>query len=238
MLSGTFATSGFFRDMLSDSKPSSSAKNPLPLAETSKDLDIILLIITGRIDELDYRHTSWIQAARLYQIARKYQIDSHRPWFTEICAFWLHENPLEGLILACNGPDMDLRLAQHAIESLWRADSNEVYHANPHFFRSISFRTPPAIVFPYATSSDAKRSLLDASNISLRFGVALGYKGSLAYHHAFAGLAVGPWGRQDTAHEWYCVGLKFVNALRDIESEMSARAVSRCKDDEGGLRGH
>ena len=229
MLSVT--SSGFFRDMLSDSKPSTSAKDPLPLTENSEDWDIVLLVITGRMNELDYRHNSWTQAARLYQIARKYQLDSHRPWFTDICNFWLHESPIDALVLACNGPEIDLRMSQHAIESLWRVNPDDLYYGNPQFFRSASFRSPTAMLYPFATSSDLKRALLDASNVSLRFGIALGYKASLAYHQAFASLAAGPWGKPETAHEWQCVAIRFLNAVHDVEIELKGRTVSVCAND-------
>lgn len=212
--------------MLSDSTPSTSAEKPLPLSESSEDWDIVLLIITGRAQGVGSQsHKSWNQAARLYQISQKYQLDSHRHWFTEICVFWLHEQPLEALILACDRPEIDEPLVQHAIVSLWKADPNALYNANPHLFRTAMPITLP--MAPYATIGDLKRSLLDASNITLKLGVALGYKGSLAYNFAFAGLATGSGGRLDTFDEWQCLSLRFLSALRVVGHEITmARIVS------------
>lgn len=209
--------------MLCDSKPSTSESNPLPIAESSEDWNIVSLIICGRAHYTTSLHRSWSQVARLYEISKKYQFDSYQPWFTEMCLNWLHESPLDALALACNQPEIDEVLAQHAILALWRVDHNALYQANPVYFRG------PAFSPTYHTFSpdDLKRWLLDVNNVTLKLGVALGYKGSLAYSFAFAGLGAGVAGRVDSLEDWQAQATKFMFAIKEIERHLGGYIVSR-----------
>jgi hypothetical protein len=208
--------------MLSDSKPSTSTNNPLPIPESSEDWNIVSLIICGHGHHVAPLHRGWAQVARLYEISKKYQFDNYQPWFTEMCLTWLHESPLDALALACNQPNIDEVLAHHAILSLWKSDHITLFQANPVYFRG------PAYSATYVTFSpaDLKRWLLDVNNVTLKLGMALGYRGSLAYSYAFAGLGAGLVGRVDCFEDWQSLATKFLNAIREIGRQMDGYIVS------------
>ncbi|KAJ9101021.1 hypothetical protein QFC20_005305 [Naganishia adeliensis] len=216
--------------MLSESTPSSSAENPLPISEMSADFDILLLIITGRPQETINRHKNWAQATRLYRMMEKYQLDGHQPWFSDMCVAWLHEYPLAALFLACNRPTIDTTLARHAIaDGLAKIDAANLHRANPAFFREEC----------RSSGSDYRRWLFDPANTTVRFGLNLGYKGLLAYNYTFAGLAPTPsashassmYACSSTSRpaetDWQALAAKFVETVKQVELEMSARGVSR-----------
>lgn len=71
--------------MLRNSVSSSTGDDPLLVDENSVDFEIILSIMTGHAQDVLPRVNTWNQAKTLYEIADKYQLDAHRPWFSLIC---------------------------------------------------------------------------------------------------------------------------------------------------------
>jgi hypothetical protein len=107
--------SGFFRDMLDDSISSFSNDNPLPMYENSVDLEIVLTTITGRAQHILHQIKTWSQAKTLHDIADKYQLDAHRPWFSQICRRNAVQEPWEAIFLATNQSPMDTDLIHTAL---------------------------------------------------------------------------------------------------------------------------
>lgn len=211
--------------MLSESTPSSSLEKPLPISESSVDFDILLLIITGRPQETVNLHKGWTQATRLYRMMEKYQLDSHQPWFSDMCVAWLHENPLAALFLACDRPTIDTTLARHAIaHGLAKINASNCHRANPLLFREGARSSG---------EDDYRRWLFDPANTTLRFGLQLGYKGLLAYNYTFANLAPKPTPSNSMYHtsepeetDWQDLAAKFVENAKQVELLVSARGAS------------
>lgn len=202
-----------FRDMLSISDPSSSAQKPLPITEKSAEFESMLLIITGRPHDAIHRIDNWKQATQLYRMMEKYQLDGHQPWFSEICALWLHEDPIDALLLACNRPIIDTVLARRAIaDGFGNTTAGRLWELE--YFRERE-RAPDA------EHASVRRQLLDPSNMTVRFGLDIGYKGLLAYNFTFAGL-----GSKQAPEAWTALAARFVETAKKIEMEMRARRVS------------
>lgn len=199
--------------MLSISNPSSSAQNPLPITEKSTEFESTLLIITGRPHDAIHRTENWKQAVQLYRMVEKYQLDGHQPWFSEICALRLHEEPLDALLLACNRPSIDTVLARRAIaDGFGNATTSRLWDLE--YFRDRERSSD-------SEHASARRQLLDPSNMTVRFGLDIGYKGLLAYNFTFAGLA-----SKEEPEAWTALAVRFVETVRKIEMEMNARRVS------------
>lgn len=206
--------------MLSISNPTSSVESPLLITEKSRDFETILLIITGRPRDAIHRPDSWKQAVKLYRMMEKYQLDGHQPWFSEICALWLHEDPIDALFLACNRPSIDVVLARRVIaDGFANATTDQL--RDPEYCR----QRGPSSSESEAKHSKARRRLLDPSNMTVRFGLDIGYKGLLAYNFTFAGL-----GTRENPEAWTALAVRFVETARKIEMEISARRVSIVMD--------
>lgn len=114
--------------MLSSSVPSTTNENPLPISEPSQDLEVMLLIITGRPHDAINRPMTWRRAADLYRMMDKYQLDGHQHWFSDMCGRYIKKQRLQPLFLACNRPIIDTTLARYAIaDGLSTKNGADVY---------------------------------------------------------------------------------------------------------------
>ncbi|KAJ9101842.1 hypothetical protein QFC21_003182 [Naganishia friedmannii] len=197
------ANSGVFRDMLSSSTPSSSNDHPISLDEDCDDFNIMLLIITGRPYDAIHETQSWKQAARLYRMMDKYQLDGHQPWFSEMCGLWVNVNPLEALFLAYNRPCIDTILARYAIaDGIANMSAEALDIVGERYFLNIWLPGKSNIS-------------LAPSNMTVKFGLRLGFKRLLAYCLTFANL------QKNAAPDWNALAVRFVANARLIEREIN-----------------
>ncbi|KAJ9116898.1 hypothetical protein QFC22_004555 [Naganishia vaughanmartiniae] len=171
------------RDMLETSIPSFNEEHHIPVSESSQDFRIMLLIITGRPqDVLGRPPTSWDHVVRLYRPVDKYRLDGHQHWFSQLCAEEAAKTPVQALIMACGQPIIDITLARYAIAEGFSKTTTSKMHDPDHFDDAKS---------QYESSGVYRRvaHMLDASNMKLRFRIKLGFKGSMAYSHIFEDLA-------------------------------------------------
>jgi hypothetical protein len=163
----TWYQSGFFRDMLCDSKFTSSVDNPITLEEGSWRLKTVLLLIAGHPCAAMKHCSCWLDAQALYLTMQKYQLDRLRPWFSKALGQYAYAAPLETLCLACSNPCFDEELARHAILlGMAQATAKDIF--NPEYF-----------VPDQATKSeqDRKRCLLHPFNTKAKLSIDLGSKG-------------------------------------------------------------
>lgn len=195
--------------MLSDSIPSITIDNPLPVEEGSVDFEIMLLIITGYPQEVLGRVKSWNQAERLYRLVDKYQLEGHGPWFSELCRPHADEQPWEALFLACNQVLADATIIRAAIsEGFFRAPTSVV--CNKAYFKCTSTRFNDEDEGSGMVTT--KHRTLDSSNITIALGMKLGFKGLLAYNLTFASLAAAGYGA-----DWVRLAERFITNIRQIE---------------------
>lgn len=201
--------------MLENSIACSGAADPIPVAETSHNFEIMLLIITGRPQSVLSRPpTSWESASRLYRLVDKYQVDGHQHWFSELCSKEAVKKPVQALIMACSRPSIDITLARYAI-----AEGFSTIAARD-MFETRLFQDPKAEYEDHGRHGRVVQ-MLDASNMTLRFRIKLGFKGSMAYSHTFANLA------QGSAPNWNNLANRFVSNSRYIEHILD-NLVSPC----------
>lgn len=200
-----------------NSIPSITVANPLPIEEGSVDFEIMLLIITGHPQEVLGRVKTWSQAERLYRLVDKYQLEGHRPWFSELCRANADEQPWEALFLACNQGHADATIIRAAIaEGFFRGPTSVV--CNKAYFECTSTRfnegTSTRLNEDAAASGmiTTKHRTLDSSNITIALGLKLGFKGLLAYNLTFASLAAAGYGA-----DWLRLAERFIAAIRKIE---------------------
>lgn len=202
--------SPFFRDMLENSVASSSLQNPIPVDESCKDFGTMLLVITGQpYEALNRTIADWDHAVRLYRIAEKYQLDGHRRWFSEICCRKAAKRPIEALIMACDQPQFDFDLAKCAIAEGF---PTIIVHKS---FDPLNFLDSEIDQAGPAELNSLVVELLDASNMSLKFRLRLGFKGTVAYNHTFTGLKDG-----SLLPDWSLLANKFIGTMRKIEREL------------------
>lgn len=166
--------SGFFRDMLSDSISSSDIDHPLPVYEKSADFELMLSIITGHAQEVLSRVKTWSQAKALYDLAMKYQLDGHLPWFSWTCRKNASQYPWEGIILATNQSSMDTDLIRTAITDGFKEQGFDGLY-NPAYFASI--RT--------GIGGGKCWTTFQTCNTTIAFGIKLGLSGLMAYNLTF-----------------------------------------------------
>lgn len=196
--------SAFFKEMFSCSIPSSSAQDPLPITETSEDLEVMLFIITGRPNNVVNQSMTWQRASNLYRMMDKYGLDGHQPWFSGMCGRYVKDDPLEALFLACKRPCIDTMLARYAIADGFPSKTgNELYREK--YFLQGSPTDNRGAVFP-------NHKLLAPRNMKAKFGLRLGFKGLLAYNLTFATL--------DNNPDWKALSLQFVENALSIEEEI------------------
>jgi hypothetical protein len=190
--------------MLCGSIPSSSETRPIPVTETSKDFALMLKIIAGEPSQAVAQCSSWGQAEKLYKAMQKYQLDRHQPWFTSICKMWVTEDPIAALILACNHATFDEELATCAISTGFRAKSGDDLFDPRYFLRDSRDQS----------ASYRNAFMLLPSNMTIRFYLDLGFKGTLAYHKTFFQLSAG-------VPDWAELAGIFVGEVRRIEEEIA-----------------
>ncbi|KAJ9113915.1 hypothetical protein QFC19_000109 [Naganishia cerealis] len=172
----------------------------------------MLLIITGRQYDAVNEPKSWRDAAKLYQMMDKYQLDGHQPWFSELCGRWVKEAPLEALFIACNRPSIDTTLARYAIED------------------GMSQKSPAELFdtryFRYYWEITA-RWMMAPPNTTLQFGLDLGFKGLLTYNLTFADIRDYAPGKGTSAEvqdrsppRWRELAINFVDNARRVEQQM------------------
>lgn len=214
--------------MLIDSVPSSSLANPLPLAEDSVDLEIMFSIMTGRAQEVLGRPSNWKQAARLYRLVDKYQMDLLRPWFAQMCCAHATEEPWEALFLACNQSPMETHIIKTAItEGFEKHDAGELY--NESYFKT--FRTTTDGVHCWST--------IRASNTTFLFGLKLGIRGFLAYTATFDRIRSVVDGDDDGMYSWNELGDHFVQnaiAVQQANETGTSRQLSHCRSLDATLK--
>lgn len=207
--------SGFFPDMFSDSVPSSNMDNPLPIDDDSTDLKIMLLIITSKPREAISRVTTWKQAKTLYDMADKYQLDTHRPWFSIICRNNATQQPWEAIFLACNQSPMDTDLIHTAIADGFSQRSFEEICSTSYFAE-----------IKKESSGTNCWSTLRTSNTTFAFGVKLGLFGLMAYNFTFRTIEhapdTSPYGKGTGECRWQPWADKFVENVRAIEAKRSS----------------
>lgn len=191
--------------MLNDSIPSSSFYNPLPMEEGSVDFEIMLMIITGHPQQVLQWVTHWNQTERLYRLVDKYQLEGHRPWFSEICSSHAAEKPWEALFLACNQSHADATIIRAAISQGFQNGPTSIV-CNGAYFHITSFHDEDG------NRVTTKHQTLDSSNITISLGMNLGFKGLLAYNITFASLA-----SSDDEVEWGRLAERFIAKIREIE---------------------
>lgn len=147
--------------------------NPLPLDEDSIDLEVMFSIITGHAHDVTDRAKGWEHAERLYRLVNKYQLENHRPWFSQICRTHAAEEPWQALFLACNQYPMDYDLIKSAILGFGNKSSAEIWRDS--YFRNQN------------TDADGVKcwSILQPGNITILFGQKLGFRGLIAYNLSF-----------------------------------------------------
>lgn len=189
--------------MLNDSVPSSSIDNPLPLEEESIDLEIMFTVMTGRTHGLPPRAANWAQAARLYQLVDKYQVDGYRPWSSLICRAHATEEPWEALFLACNQTPADYDMIRTAIGQGFAKLDRTIRCSELHFKTML-------------TALDGTRcsSTMRASNMHFASGMRLGLRGLLAYNATFYNITTGGDAKVTT---WLEFGDRFVGHMIAID---------------------
>lgn len=196
--------------MLSSSVPSSTNENPLPISEPSQDLEVMLLIITGRPHDAINKPMTWRRAADLYRMMDKYQRDGHQHWFSDMCGRYIKEQPLEALFLACNRPIVDTTLVRYAIaDGLSTKNGADVYQERYFLLKT------------FTNTSSALNRVLAPSNMRAKFGLALGFKGLLAYNLTFAKL------ESLSQPDWQALAIQFVENARHIDDEIHKPASER-----------
>jgi hypothetical protein len=205
--------SGLFRDMLQDSIASSSLDKPLPLDENSADLEIMFSIMTGRQQEVLDRAKDWEQAARLYRLVDKYQIDGLRPWFAQICCAHAMEEPWEALFLACNQSPMDKSIIRASIAKGFR-NKQDAALCDTRYLKHDT-------VWYGDRQTSEKVYVLDSSNTTVELGFKLGLKGFLAYHQTFQTC-------QLRIPNWYSLAERFIeNAIAIERKACNGKSTSR-----------
>lgn len=204
--------------MLSGSTASSSANDPLPIDEKSSYFRIMLMIVTGRPEDAINEPRCWSHAQKLYQMMDKYQLDGHQPWFSHMCGRWVKEDPLAALFLACNRPCIDTTPARYAIEDGMSAKPcAELY--DKRYFRS-------------DWENITARWILAPPNMTLEFGLRLGFKGLLAYNLTFADIrdynperSVAAKMEDKSAPKWRELALRFVENARQIDQRIHSPGI-------------
>lgn len=202
--------------MLDNSVASSNMDNPIPLEEAAVDLEVMFSIITGRTQEALHRVTEWDHAARLYRLVDKYQLDSSRPWFSQICRAHATEEPWEALFLGCNVFPMDKDLIRTAISEGFEEQRKETLLNRLYFTKR-----------KYTEKGWLCWRTLEPSNVSVELGLKLGYHGLLAYNLTFGGIrnpdSTGP---SDSSFPTYTSwGDDFVRHLGAIERAYKIKYV-------------
>lgn len=199
--------SGFFRDMLQHSSPSSSSAKPIELEEEHEDVEILLIIISGHPCESDQgpKCEDWETAKRLYLLMQKYQLDRLRPWFTLLASDHLLEAPFEALCIACNNPCFDEELARFAI-LFGIEDLSATALYSPEYFEDDFDK------YEKDDEKDGpqKAHLLGPKNVKAKLSVELGSKGWFGYCKAFSNLEEHPY--------WEYVAIEFIKGVREFEN--------------------
>jgi hypothetical protein len=200
--------------MLSSSLSSSNEDHPLPIDEDSNNFITVLLIVTGHPQEAILRPENWPQAKKLYLVMQKYQLDIHQTWFSEMCSRFVVEQPLDALFLACNQPYIDTTLAKAAISDGLANSSPAQLFNRDYFVHEITQLSG----YPLdSTSNPFKLDLLNTRNTTIKFGIRLGFKGSLAYNATFTNVSAST---PTTTSTWYELAAKFVANAKQVEREM------------------
>jgi hypothetical protein len=192
--------------MLSDSVSSSSMDNPLPLDEDSVDLEVMFAIITGHAHDVMDRAKDWKHAERLYRLVGKYQLENHRPWFSQICREHAAEEPWQALFLACNTYPMDYDLIKSAILG-FGIKSRDVIWSDLYFRKQ---NTGP--------NGTASWSIMQPGNVTILLGQKLGFRGLLAYNLTFDGITnAAPGGTAESSNFWMTRADLFIANAKAIE---------------------
>lgn len=191
--------------MLSDSASSSSIDNPLPLNEDSSDLEVMFCIITGRAYDAMDSAKDWKHAERLYRLIGKYQLESHRPWFSQMCRTHAAEEPWQALFLACNQYPMDYDLIKTAIVAFDKKKQTEI--ASDLYFRKQKT----------TAQGDKCWSTMRPGNITILLGQQLGFRGLLAYDLTFDGIKNVAPGVAVTHNPWIARAESFISNAKAIE---------------------
>lgn len=204
--------------MLGDSISSSSMDNPLPVDDNSVEFEIMLHIITGRPQGVVSRVETWELARILYDLADKYQLDAHRPWFSQICRNHASQEPWEAIFLSTNHSPMDQLLVRSAITDGFKKHGIDGLF-NPAYFKEIK----------YDPAGNKCWSTFRASNTTIAFGTRLGLSGLMAYNLTF-GTIKNPSGmaqhgtNRKCINKWHLWADEFVQNIRDIESQRLSSA--------------
>lgn len=193
--------------MLNNSIAPSSMASTLPVSEDYADFEIMLSIITGSHQDAIDRVRNWNQAERLYALIEKYQIESHRPWFSQMCSNHADGGPWTALLLGCNQSPLDTIIIRTAISQGFRNRKASILLVRSYFVKVTKH----------------KHETLDSSNISMELGVRLGHIGLLAYKITFSGLE-----EKGNVVDWDSLAERFAGNVRAIEKTIKAQA-NHCK---------
>jgi hypothetical protein len=195
--------------MLRDSRFTCSVDKPIILAEHSRDIKTLLIVIAGHPCRAEKRCRTWKTGKRLYLLMQKYQLDRLQPWFSTLAGKYAHESPFDALCLACNNPCFDENLARRAILYGLEVGPLERLFV-PDYFKSDQAEVD---------AENRRTCLLDPSNMKTKLYLDLGFKGSVAYCQTFSSLSdVKP-------INWQGVADEFVDAVREFEED---RETSVC----------
>lgn len=204
--------SGFLREMLENSTASINDQEPLHLDENSQNFEILLAVIAGQAPEVLQRVIDWKHSVHLLQLADKYQLDGHRPWFSKMCRIRPSSDAWYPLLLACHQSPIDTDIIHTAI-SFWFPLHPLEAICNPDCFTKME------------QTSDGSNSwsTLRPANISATFGLKLGLRGLLAYNFTFAGICQ----LRESKIVWSYWAKKFFSSVNAVESARGTSVSTR-----------
>jgi hypothetical protein len=200
--------SGPLSEMLETCGRSTSEDKPILLDVNSKDLEIILLIITGRIRGLGRGAANLNHAQRLCSLMDSYKLNNHQLWFSRLCLMHAVKEPWEAIFFACNQSPFDKDLFMRAMSKGFRNKSFSAICRPDYYQETLRTKT-----------GGACWTTLKADNIKPLLGLRLGLRGLLAYHSTFMVV----WPLKDTEKIcWYKWAVTFAQRMSAIEAEHKA----------------